>query len=93
MLTEVNEAIKARKLDRVGIIGTRTVMETRFYSGISTAEVIPPSGSTLDDVHPAYVAMGRRQAVDLPTVTNLYWPLPAVLPGISTATGISKFQH
>jgi aspartate racemase len=63
MLTEVNEAIKARKLDRVGIIGTRTVMETRFYSGISTAEVIPPSGSTLDDVHSAYVAMAASGRV------------------------------
>lgn len=57
MLTEVNEAIKDKKLTRVGIIGTRTVMETRFYSGISTAEVIPPIGSALDDVHSAYVSM------------------------------------
>ncbi|MCP4981700.1 MAG: aspartate/glutamate racemase family protein [Gammaproteobacteria bacterium] len=57
MLTEVNEAIKARELARIGILGTRTVMETRFYSGISTAEVIPPIGSALDDVHSAYVSM------------------------------------
>jgi len=57
MLTEVNDAIKAKKLTRVGILGTRTVMETRFYSGISTAEVIPPIGSALDEVHSAYVSM------------------------------------
>ena len=57
ILMEVNDAIKARKLTRVGILGTRTVMETRFYSGVSTAEVIAPSGSALDDVHAAYVAM------------------------------------
>ena len=57
ILMEVNDAIKARKLTRVGILGTRTVMETQFYSGISTAEVIAPSGSALDDVHAAYVAM------------------------------------
>ena len=57
MLLEVNDAIKTRKLTRVGILGTRTVMETQFYSGISTAEVIAPSGSALDDVHAAYVAM------------------------------------
>ena len=63
MLTEVNEAIKARKLDRVGILGTRTVMETRFYSGISTAEVIPPSGNTLDIVHSAYVEMAASGSV------------------------------
>ena len=63
MLTEVNEAIKARKLDRVGILGTRTVMETRFYSGISTAEVIPPSGKTLDNVHSAYAEMAASGSV------------------------------
>ena len=63
MLTEVNEAIKTRKLDRVGILGTRTVMETRFYSGISTAEVIPPSGNTLDNVHSAYVEMAASGSV------------------------------
>jgi aspartate racemase len=63
MLTEVNEAIKVRKLDRVGILGTRTVMETRFYSGISTAEVVPPSGNTLDNVHSAYVEMAASGSV------------------------------
>jgi len=57
MLMEVNDTIKARALTRVGILGTRTVMETRFYSGISTAEVIAPTGSALDDVHAAYVSM------------------------------------
>lgn len=57
LLLEVDQAIKARALSRVGIIGTRTVMETQFYSGISTAEVIAPVGRALDDVHAAYVAM------------------------------------
>lgn len=57
MLIEVDEAINRRRLERVGILGTRTVMETRFYSGLSTAEVIAPKGSTLDDVHNAYVSM------------------------------------
>jgi aspartate racemase len=57
MLTEVDEAIRNRGLTRVGILGTRTVMETRFYSGISTANVIAPAGQALDDVHAAYVSM------------------------------------
>lgn len=57
MLTEVNESVKDRELARVGILGTRTVMQTKFYSGISTAEVIPPVGNALDDVHSAYVSM------------------------------------
>ena len=63
MLTEVDEAIKVRKLSRVGILGTRTVMETKFYSGISTAEVITPIGKKLDDVHSAYVSMASSGCV------------------------------
>ena len=63
MLTEVNKAIKAKELTRVGILGTRTVMETKFYSGISTAEVIPPTGSVLDDVHSAYISMAASGQV------------------------------
>ena len=63
LLTAVDDAISARKLRRVGILGTRTVMESRFYSGISTAEVIPPAGSTLDDVHDVYVSMAASGQV------------------------------
>ena len=63
LLTEVDEAIKSRELKRVGILGTQTVMETRFYSGISTAEVIAPNGKALNDVHAAYVAMAAAGQV------------------------------
>jgi aspartate racemase len=57
MIAEVSQAIAQRGLKRIGILGTRTVMETRFYGGISSAQVIPPSGQDLDDVHQAYVDM------------------------------------
>ncbi|WPD23350.1 MAG: aspartate/glutamate racemase family protein [Candidatus Electrothrix scaldis] len=63
MLIEVDAAIKKRALKRVGILGTRTVMETRFYAGIKTAEVIIPIGSTLDEVHNAYVSMAAAGQV------------------------------
>ena len=57
MLSEVARAIDTRGLKRVGILGTRTVMETRFYGRIASAEIIPPVGADLEDVHRAYVAM------------------------------------
>ncbi len=57
MVAEVSAAIKARGVKRIGILGTRTVMETRFYGRITSAEVIPPSGTDLGDVHEAYVSM------------------------------------
>jgi aspartate racemase len=57
MISAVSQAVERRGLKRIGILGTRTVMETRFYRGIRGAELIPPGGGGLDDVHQAYVEM------------------------------------
>ncbi len=57
MIVEVNRAIAERGLSRVGILGTQTVMETRFYGGVTSAEIVPPGGQDLLDVHQAYVTM------------------------------------
>ena len=63
MIRAVNAAIQDLGLRKVGILGTRTVMETRFYGGVDSAEVIPPGGAALDDVHQAYVEMAAAGAV------------------------------
>lgn len=63
MLIEVDEVVNYRNLQRVGILGTRTVMETGFYSGLSSAEVIPPEAKTLNEVHNAYVSMAATGQV------------------------------
>jgi len=63
MIAEVTRAIEARGLKRIGIIGTRTVMETRFYGRITSAEIIPPAKPELDDVHQAYVSMAASGSV------------------------------
>lgn len=57
MIAEVSRAIEARGLKRIGIIGTRTVMETRFYGRIASAEIVPPSEADMEDVHRAYISM------------------------------------
>jgi aspartate racemase len=63
MISAVADTIEQRALKRIGILGTRTVMQTRFYGGVASAEIIPPSGSDLDDVHEAYVAMAASGVV------------------------------
>jgi aspartate racemase len=63
MISEVNRAIEQRAFERIGILGTRTVMETRLYGGVSRVEVVPPSGQDLEDVHRAYVAMAASGVV------------------------------
>jgi aspartate racemase len=63
MITAIGDAITARGLKRIGILGTRTVMETRLYGSISNAEIIPPREPMLGDVHRAYAAMATAGAV------------------------------
>lgn len=57
LICEVNRAIEQRAFERIGILGTRTVMETRLFGGVCGVEIVPPSGQDLEDVHQAYVAM------------------------------------
>ena len=62
LLSEVDRALAARGLRRVGILGTRVVMQTGFYDAARSTEVIAPAGTTLDAVHDAYVAMAASGA-------------------------------
>ena len=57
LLSAVVAAIEARRLTRVGVLGTRTVMATHLYGTVTTAALIAPSGPALDAVHDAYVKM------------------------------------
>ncbi len=54
---EVEAAIRANGFSTVGIIGTRTVMESGLYGGIRSARVVRPEGALLDEVHTAYITM------------------------------------
>jgi aspartate racemase len=56
-IPEVDAAIRQRNLTTVGIIGTRNVMGTGLYGGITSARVVRPDGETFDQVHDAYVTM------------------------------------
>ena len=51
----VDAALAKGKFRKIGILGTRTVMETKLYGGIPSVDVVPTE--TLDLVHDNYVAM------------------------------------
>jgi aspartate racemase len=57
MIDVVNRAVSESGMERIGILGTRVVMASRFYGGIKAAELLLPDGADLDHVHDAYVAM------------------------------------
>jgi aspartate racemase len=51
----VDAALAKRGLRKIGILGTRAVMESHLYGGIPSVEVVPTEA--LDRVHDTYVAM------------------------------------
>lgn len=65
MIDTVAAHVDALGFDRIGILGTRTVMESQFYGGIPTAAVIAPSAPDLDAIHVAYVAMATAGTVSI----------------------------
>jgi len=56
LLDIVRTKIKQRGLKKVGLLGTRVVMESQFYGVLDGVEVIAPAGNLLE-VHDAYVSM------------------------------------
>ena len=61
-IPEVDAAVRQGDSKTIGIIGTRTVMETRLYGAISSATVVVPLGPELEEVHHNYAAMATAGA-------------------------------
>jgi aspartate racemase len=51
------DALARRGVRRVGLLGTRLVMQSRVYGALSPFDVVLPPGDRLDATHDAYVAM------------------------------------
>jgi aspartate racemase len=56
-IREVDAAIRRKDLKTIGILGTRTVMETGLYGGLPSAQIVLPAGEALEEVHNSYVEM------------------------------------
>jgi aspartate racemase len=56
LLDAVKLEVRRRGFKRIGLLGTRVVMETRFYGVLDEVEVIAPVNDLLE-VHEAYVSM------------------------------------
>ena len=63
-LPAVDAAIVRGTFRTVGIIGTRTVMDSKLYGRISSADVVTPQGEERDRVHQDYVEMATVGHVD-----------------------------
>jgi len=63
-IPEIEAALVSRRLRRVGLLGTRVVMQSRLYGGVSAVEVVLPQGESFDATHDAYVAMAAAGQAD-----------------------------
>jgi len=54
MLTEVAGAVRARKLRRVALLGTRFTIETRMFGCLNEIEVVMPKTDEIERIHRAY---------------------------------------
>jgi aspartate racemase len=63
-IPEIEAELVNRGLRRVGLLGTRVVMQSRLYGGVSAVEVVTPQGDNLDATHNAYIAMATAGQAD-----------------------------
>jgi len=54
MLTEVRQAVDARGLKRVGLLGTRFTIESRMFGCLDGIETIVPDASRIEKIHELY---------------------------------------
>ena len=55
----VDAAISKSGLKKIGVLGTRVVMQTGLYGGVKAAELIAPAGEDFEQVAAAYMAMAQ----------------------------------
>ena len=63
LLSSVASKLQAGQYQTLGIIGTRTVMESKMYGRLPTLNVLPPTGEFLEPVHDSYVNMAVAGSV------------------------------
>lgn len=64
LIAEMNGHLAQQEYKRVGLLGTDTVMKTRFYGGVTSTEILAPPPHVIDDVHRAYVDMALNASVN-----------------------------
>jgi aspartate racemase len=55
----IRDDMAKRGLRRVGVLGTRVVMDSRFYGALGDADVVPPPADIIAEVHDTYIAVAQ----------------------------------
>ena len=62
MLSCIQKEVSKRGYGKIGILGTKPIMESKFYSSITSTEINLPKGNLLEEVHKAYVEMATSDS-------------------------------
>jgi len=63
LIEVMNVHLAEQAYSKVGLLGTDTVMNTRFYGGVKSTEILVPTASMIAGVHRAYVDMALSARV------------------------------
>lgn len=59
MCAVIRDELAARTLSRVGLLGTRTVMESHFFGALGDIRVVDPAPDLIQQIHDEYVTMAQ----------------------------------
>ena len=62
MLSCIQKEVSKPGYGKIGILGTKPIMESKFYSSITSTEINLPEGNLLEEVHKAYVEMATSDS-------------------------------
>ncbi|MGI9366781.1 MAG: aspartate/glutamate racemase family protein [Rhizobiaceae bacterium] len=63
LISSVDHYLRSHKFAKVGLLGTDTVMRSRFYGGLGSVDVAIPPAAEAEAVHGAYVSMAMEAKV------------------------------
>jgi aspartate racemase len=56
-IPELDAHFRTMGVKRIGILGSRMVMESKFYGGVTSVDIVAPQGADLEEVGARYTSM------------------------------------
>ncbi len=64
LISLMDKFLDDQEFSNVGLIGTNTVMRTKFYGGVKSSNVLTPPDEEIETIHRAYVDMALTAKVN-----------------------------
>jgi aspartate racemase len=70
-ITALDSELRARGMRRVGMLGSRWVLESRFFGRLPDLEIVPLSADETNQMHDIYMSIVANASVSQPDVEQL----------------------